>query len=92
MGKAEKEGILGNMKIFFKRLYDYWMLFAKALGWVNTRILLSLMYFVVFTPFRIVSIVIGKDFLDRKIEKGKDSYWNKREIKPFKKELYGRQF
>ena len=68
------------------------MLFAKALGWVNTRILLSLMYFVIFTPFRIVSIVIGKDFLDRKIEKVRESYWNKREIKPFKKELYERQF
>lgn len=80
------------MKNFFKRLYDYWMLFAKALGWINTRILLSLMYFVVFTPFRIVSIVIGKDFLDRKIEKDRESYWNKREIKPFKKELYRRQF
>ena len=81
-----------ELKNFFKKIYDYWMLFAKALGWVNTRILLSLMYFVIFTPFRIVSIVIGKDFLDRKIEKVRESYWNKREIKPFKKELYERQF
>ena len=68
------------------------MLFAKALGWVNTRILLSLMYFVIFTPFRIISIIIGKDFLDRKIEKDRESYWQKREVKIFKKELYRRQF
>ena len=68
------------------------MLFAKALGWVNTRILLSLMYFVIFTPFRIISVVIGKDMLDRKIEKDKDSYWQRREVKIFKKELYRRQF
>ena len=80
------------MKNFFKKIYDYWMLFAKALGWVNTRILLSLMYFVIFTPFRIISIVIGKDFLDRKIEKDRESYWQKREVKIFKKELYRRQF
>lgn len=92
MGKAEREGILGNMKIFFRRIYDYWMLFAKALGWVNTRILLSLMYFFIFTPFRIISVVIGKDMLDRKIEKDKDSYWQRREVKIFKKELYRRQF
>lgn len=80
------------MKNFFKKIYDYWMLFAKALGWVNTRILLSLMYFVIFTPFRIISVVIGKDMLDRKIEKDKDSYWQRREVKIFKKELYRRQF
>ena len=42
------------------------------------------MYFVIFTPFRIVSIVIGKDFLDRKIEKDKDSYWQRREVKALK--------
>ena len=80
------------MKNFFKKIYDYWMLFAKALGWVNTRILLSLMYFIIFTPFRIVSVVIRKDFLDRKIEKDKETYWQKREVKIFKKELYRRQF
>ena len=80
------------MKNFFKKIYDYWMLFAKALGWVNTRILLSLMYFIIFTPFRIVSVVIRKDFLDRKIEKDRESYWQKREVKIFKKELYRRQF
>ncbi len=80
------------MRDFFKKLYDYWMLFAKALGWVNTRILLGLMYFVIFTPFRIISFVIGKDFLDRKIEKARESYWQSREAKTFKKELYRRQF
>jgi hypothetical protein len=68
------------------------MFFSKALGWVNTRILLSLIYFVIFTLFRIISIIFGKDLLDRKIEKGRESYWQKKEIKPFKKELYKRQF
>lgn len=59
---------------------------------MNTRILLSFIYFLIFTPFRIVSIILGKDFLDRKIEKDIESYWQKREIKPFKKELYKKQF
>lgn len=80
------------VKEFFKRIYDYWMLFAKALGWVNTRILLSVIYFIVFTLFRMISIIVGKDLLDRKIEKDRESYWQKREVKPFKKELYKRQF
>ncbi|MBI3583149.1 MAG: hypothetical protein HY096_04265 [Nitrospinae bacterium] len=80
------------MKDFFKKIYNCWMLFSKALGWVNTRILLCLMYFIIFPLFRIISIISGKDLLDRKIEKDRESYWNKREIKPFKKELYRRQF
>jgi hypothetical protein len=80
------------MKKYFKKIYDYWMLFAKALGWVNTRILLSIIYFIIFTIFRGISIAIGKDLLYRKIEKDRRSYWQKREIRPFKKELYKRQF
>ncbi|OGV98375.1 MAG: hypothetical protein A3I04_07000 [Nitrospinae bacterium RIFCSPLOWO2_02_FULL_39_110] len=80
------------MRGLFKKIYSCWIFFSKALGWVNTRILLSLIYFVIFTLFRIISIIFGKDLLDRKIEKGRESYWQKKEIKPFKKELYKRQF
>lgn len=80
------------MRGIFKKIYHLWMFFVRTVGWVNTRILLSFIYFFIFTSFRIVSIILGKDFLDRKIEKDRESYWQKREIKTFKKELYRKQF
>jgi len=39
-----------------------------------------------------LAVISRENLLDRKIEKGRESYWQKKEIKPFKKELYKRQF
>ncbi len=39
----------------------FWMRVASALGWVNSRVLLSLMFYGVFTPYRLVSRLAGRD-------------------------------
>lgn len=67
------------------------MKFAHALGWVNTRIILSLVYFIIFTPMALFFKIIGKDPMDRRFE-SVDSYWIKREMKIFKPDDYRRQF
>lgn len=67
------------------------MRFAQALGWVNTRIILSLVYFLIFTPIALFFRLIGKDPMDRSFEK-RDSYWIKRVPKEFRQEDYRRQF
>lgn len=67
------------------------MKFAHVLGWLNTRIILSLVYFLIFTPIAILFKVIGKDLLDRRFEAG-NSYWVKREAKVFEPDDYRRQF
>lgn len=74
-----------------KALYKAWMKFAHALGWVNTRIILSLVYFLIFTPIALIFRLIGKDPLERRFE-AVDSYWIKREPKEFRQEDYRRQF
>lgn len=76
---------------FLKFLYEAWMKFAHALGWVNTRIILSIVYFLIFTPLALIFRLIGKDPLERRFE-AVDSYWNKREAKEFRREDYRRQF
>ncbi len=35
------------MKKIFKIPYDLWMRFAHALGWVNSKIILTVVYFVI---------------------------------------------
>ena len=43
-----------------------WWRFSAALGWVNSRILLSLFYFVVLTPLGLVFRLAGRDPLSRR--------------------------
>lgn len=59
-------------------LYIGWMSFAYVLAWLNTRIILSVFYYLVFTPIGLVLRLTGKDLLDTKIEKERQSYWIKR--------------
>lgn len=42
------EKILSWTKI--RRLYEAWIKIGEALGWVNTRIILGLVYFLMITP------------------------------------------
>lgn len=73
-------------------VYIIWMKFAFVLGWINTRIILIIMFYLVFTPIGICIRIFGKDLLERKIDKASDSYWEEREQKPFNQADYQRQF
>lgn len=75
-----------------KQVYIVWMKLAFVLGWINTRIILALMFYLVFTPIGLAMKLFGKDLLDRKIERNKQSYWKKREEKTFNLIDYERQF
>lgn len=42
-------------------VYRVWMAFGHVLGWINTRIVLGVLFFLVFTPVGIVMRLFGKD-------------------------------
>jgi hypothetical protein len=73
-------------------VYIGWMKFAFVLGWINTRILLGLMFFLVVTPIGLILRLTGKDLLDQKIDRSAKSYWVKRERKEFDPKRYERLF
>jgi small basic protein len=75
-----------------KPLQKVWMIFAVILGWIMTRVILSVLFYVVFTGIGLGSRLFGKQFLDLKMRYSKDSYWIHRERKPFDKKAYERQF
>ena len=60
-------------------LHKIWMAFAVVMGFVMTRVILSILFYLVITPINLISRLFGKDFLDLKIEKEKKSYWNIRD-------------
>jgi len=66
-------------KRLLKYLYIIWMRLAFILGWINTRILLLAIFYLLFTPIGIGIKLFGVDLLERKIDKNKDSYWKKKD-------------
>ena len=69
-----------------------WMIFSVILGYFSTRIILGILFYLVITPMGIVAKLFGKDFLDRKIDEQRKSYWNKRDNLKYDKEETERQF
>ena len=72
-------------------IYLFWMAVAFPIGWVISHLILGLLYFGLFTPIAIVFKIMGRDALNRKIDKDAKSYWIERDGKPEAKR-YARQF
>lgn len=68
-----------------------WMTFATVLGHVNTRIILTVLYYLVMTPVGLV-MRLFRDPLDRSLHDGRSSQWIKRERTPVDPARYERQF
>ena len=56
-----------------------WSMLAHALGWINTRILLAFVFFVVLAPIALFMRIIGKDPLERRHDRRRPTYWRTRE-------------
>ena len=55
--------------------YKFWMLIGHALGWINSRIILGLIFSVLFIPVGIVRRLLQKDVLSKKWDNKASSYW-----------------
>ena len=75
-----------------KPVYWIWMIFAIILGWIMTRVILSLLFYVLFTSIGLTLRLFGKQFLELRWDKSKESYWNFRTNEHLKKENYEKQF
>jgi len=78
--------------VILKPVYWIWMIFAVILGWFMTHVILSLLFYVVFTSIGLTLRFFGKQFLELRWDKSKDSYWNYKIKKQYKKTDYERQF
>ena len=69
------------IKQFFSLLWRGWKKFAHVLGIINTKILLTITYFVMLAVAALIRTLVRADLLDRKMDK-KPTYYHNRE--PFK--------
>jgi hypothetical protein len=55
-------------------LYKGWMRVGAVLGWINTRILLLIVYCLLVVPIGLFMRLSGRDPMSRRIDKSLDSY------------------
>ena len=85
--------ILGfTIPVILKPIYWVWMIFATILGWIMTRIILSLVFYIIITPIGLTSRFFGKQFLQLRWDKSKGSYWNIRTNEHQQNGNYEKQF
>ena len=85
--------VLGlTIPIILKPIYWIWMVLAVILGWIMTRVILGLLFYVVITPIGLFSRLSRSKFRNLNWDKSKDTYWNYRTTKQLTNEDYERQF
>jgi len=57
--------LAGAWPTALKPLYTVWMIAARALGFVNSHLLLALVFFLLFTPMGLVMRLVRRDPLER---------------------------
>ncbi|MFH1800894.1 MAG: SxtJ family membrane protein [Candidatus Omnitrophota bacterium] len=58
-----------------KPVQKAWMTLAVLMGWVMTRVLLSLLFYLAITPIGLILRLMGKDLLDERLDPKKQSHW-----------------
>lgn len=58
-----------------KPLYSAWMALAVVLGFIMTRVILTLVFYLIVTPIGLIMRAVGRDPLNRKLDADARSYW-----------------
>ncbi|HEB01841.1 MAG TPA: hypothetical protein ENI12_01260 [Nitrospirae bacterium] len=66
------------LPIVLRPFQKAWMALALLLGAVMSRLILIIIFFFVLTPVAFIAKLVGKSFLDLKVDKNAPSYWTHR--------------
>lgn len=72
--------------------HKLWMMLALLMGFVMSRVILTILYYIVLTPIGLLAKIVGKKFMPLGFDKKASTYWEKRENTAKQKIDYDRQF
>ena len=75
-----------------KPVYKAWMALSVVMGFIMTRVIMVIIFYLIVTPLALISSMAGENFLDMKIDKNAKSYWIVRKKTQNVKSDYERQF
>ena len=73
-------------------VYRIWMFIAYFIGGIVSRIILTILFYLVITPTGLILKLFGKDVLDKKFEKNRESYWVKKDLTGITKDQYKKMY
>ncbi|OGS44243.1 MAG: hypothetical protein A2539_02355 [Elusimicrobia bacterium RIFOXYD2_FULL_34_15] len=76
---------------YLKTVYKIWMGLGIIIGYFVSRIILTMLFYLVVTPISLFARIIGKRFLSG-FSKNTDTYWIPKETKEILKENYEKQY
>ena len=85
-------GVTWLMPNLMRPLYRAWMTLALLMGFVMTRVLLTVLFFGLFTPIAVIARLVGKDLLQERFAPGATSYWVKRSSRAYEPQQTERMF
>lgn len=79
-------GLLGIPALLFPRIlgpaYRGWMAIGQVLGWINTRIILGVLFYTLFLLMGLLLRLMGKDPMHRKLDPSAKTYRVPRQFRP----------
>ena len=79
--------------VSLKFLHKIWMSLAIVMGWFMTRLILSVLFFVILTPVSLLARLFGKRFMDTGFKGGaRESFWIVRAGEKKEQTRYEKQF
>jgi hypothetical protein len=92
--------VIGGLLILFGALFPkilkplnrIWMSLAIILGFSMSRVILTILFYLVLTPIALLAKIVGKKFMVLKYDKSANTYWEKRTNIHKKQIDYDRQF
>lgn len=68
--------------IILKPIYIVWMYIGFVLGWINTRLILGIVFYLFFTPIALLMKLLGKDPMHRTLTETYKTYRKTRPKSP----------
>jgi len=75
-----------------RAFHKLWMMIALAMGFVMSRVILTLLFYLVLTPIGWLAKIVGKKFMPLGFDKSASTYWEKRSEVAKQQIDYERQF
>lgn len=80
------------LPIAIKPLFILFSYVGLFIGWVMTRVIITILFYFVVTPISLIAKLVGKNFLDTRFKTGSSSYWKDVSSSRMNKSNYEKQF
>ena len=80
------------LPVVIKPLFILFSYVGLALGWIMTRLIVTIVFFLILTPIGLISRLFNKKYLDLGFKENQESYWRVRENPSSDKASFERQF